>query len=70
MSQGSNATDYVAIGNTLARYCVALDTKNWELLHQVFTDDVDAKYPFPGGEMKGVAAVAGAIRKRYSLMES
>ena len=58
-----NPLDYVAIQNTLARYCLALDGKDFELLKQVFTADVDAIYPF-GGQIKGVEKVAAAIKKR------
>ena len=57
--------DYIAIKNTLSLYCVALDTKDFDLLNEVFTPNVEAKYPFPGGEMKGVKAVADAISQRY-----
>lgn len=60
-----NAVDYVAIRNTIARYCIALDTKDFDLLKQVFTPDVDSKYPFKGS-IKGVQNVADAIQKRYS----
>lgn len=56
--------DYFVIKNTLARYCFALDNKDFGLLSDVFTPDVDATYPFPGGNLKGVNAVASAISKR------
>ena len=58
-----NPLDYVAIQNTLARYCLALDTKDFDLLKQVFTEDVDTFYPFRG-PIKGVENVAAAIKKR------
>ena len=58
-----NPLDYVAIQNTLARYCIALDTKDFDLLRQVFTKDVDTIYPFRG-PIKGVDAVADAIKER------
>ena len=56
--------DYVEIQNTIARYCVALDTKDFNLLKDVFTADVSGNYPFNNG-LKGVAAVSKAIQKRY-----
>jgi len=59
-----NALDYIAIQNTIARYCLALDSKNFDLLKQVFTDDVDTVYPF-GGQRKGVQVIIDAINKRY-----
>lgn len=55
--------DYIAIQNTLARYCIALDTKDFELLRQVFTDDAGAIYPFTG-QVKGVQTMIDSISKR------
>lgn len=59
-----NPIDYFAIQNVLSLYCFALDTKNLALLSQVMTPDVDAQYPFPGGDMQGLEAVIGVISKR------
>ncbi|OCK76565.1 hypothetical protein K432DRAFT_385357 [Lepidopterella palustris CBS 459.81] len=59
-----NPIDYFAIQNVLSRYCIALDTKDFDLLSEVFTPNVDAKYPFPGGDMKGLEAVQSTIRGR------
>ena len=36
--------DYVEIQNTIARYCVALDTKDFDLLKDVFTTDVSGNF--------------------------
>ena len=60
----ANSIDYIAIQNVLARYCFALDTKDLALLHQVLTPDIDAQYPFPGGDMQGIEAVITTISKR------
>jgi len=61
----ANSIDYIAIQNVLARYCFALDTKDLKMLHQVLTPDIDAQYPFPGGDMQGIEAVISIISKRY-----
>lgn len=61
----ANCLSDQAIKNTVAVYCLALDSKTFTLLEDVFTHDVDAKYPFPGGEMKGVEAVAKKIQERF-----
>ncbi|EGP88153.1 uncharacterized protein MYCGRDRAFT_39911 [Zymoseptoria tritici IPO323] len=62
MSLLNSQSNHDSIRNTLATYCIALDTKDWPLLHQVFTPDVDAEYPF--ASLKGVEAVATAVEKR------
>lgn len=61
-----NPLDYITIQNTLSRYCIALDTKDFNLLKQVFTEDCDTVYPF-GGQIKGVQKVADAIQNRYAI---
>ncbi|EME38398.1 hypothetical protein DOTSEDRAFT_57502 [Dothistroma septosporum NZE10] len=60
----ANPIDYFAIRNTIATYCIALDTKDFQLLRHVFVEDVDAVYPF--WQIKGVQNVADAIQKRLS----
>lgn len=60
-----NFADYLAIKNTLALYCVALDTKDFSLLDEVFVPDAVTIYPFDGGNMQGVDQIAAVISKRY-----
>lgn len=60
----SNSLDYEAIRNTISLYCIALDTKNFDLLDEVFTVDVETVYPF-GGKRTGVKDIKDAIHKRY-----
>lgn len=63
MSIKPNQFDRFAIQHTLARYCFALDNKDFDLLKEVFTAEVDTVYPFKG-TIKGVNNVADAIKKR------
>lgn len=58
-----NPHDYRAIQNTLSRYCIALDTKDWALLNSVFAQDVAANYPF-NPNLSGVKSLAEAIANR------
>lgn len=58
-----NPLDPLAINNILSRYCQALDTKDWALLHEVFVPDVQADYPF-NRELRGADAVSSAIQNR------
>ncbi|GAB7356846.1 hypothetical protein MBLNU459_g7719t2 [Dothideomycetes sp. NU459] len=57
---------YEAIRNTLARYCIALDRKDFTMLEKVFVKDVDAKYPFGG--FGDVAALSDAISKSATFL--
>ncbi|EAT88816.2 hypothetical protein HBI56_039920 [Parastagonospora nodorum] len=60
---GPSALDHLAISNVLSCYCEALDTKNFELLEEVFVNDVVADYPF-NSNLEGVGSVSEAIRNR------
>lgn len=60
----ANFFDYIAVQNTLSLYCVALDTKDFLLLGEIFMPEVEARYPFEGGNVNGVRAIAAAISQR------
>ncbi|KAF2233464.1 hypothetical protein EV356DRAFT_577501 [Viridothelium virens] len=66
----ASAAEYEAIRNTVARYCFAIDDKDWNSLSLIFTPDADAEYPFPGGSLKGVKAMKDTIRKRLENVTS
>lgn len=59
-----NPFDYFAIQNTIARYCIALDNKNLDLLADIFAPDVHAKFPVLGKEINDVVTLAQTIEKR------
>lgn len=65
----TNPSDLLSIRNTLARYCVALDTKDFSLLDDVFLPSVRASYPFRP-TMDNVDAVKEAIKGRYVVNNS
>ncbi|ORY67004.1 uncharacterized protein BCR38DRAFT_472526 [Pseudomassariella vexata] len=65
----ANPLDYIAIQNTISRYCIALDTQDWDLLKEIFTTDVYASYPFRD-PMKGVQTLVDAIKRRLSPITS
>jgi hypothetical protein len=56
--------DHLAVKNIIARYCEALDAKDFKVLESVFLPNVVANYPF-NAELEGVDAVSAAIQKRY-----
>jgi hypothetical protein len=58
-----NPLDVLAIKNVVARYCQALDLKDFDLLSKVFVSDVEANYPF-NRAMQSLDEVRGAIKNR------
>jgi len=63
-TMSANFVDYIAVKNALSLYCVALDTKDFSLLEEVFLQDAETFYPFEGGNMVGVRAIADVIGRR------
>jgi hypothetical protein len=55
-----NPTDVNAIRETIARYSISIDTKDYNELYTVFTDDVVGEWP-PLGVVHGVPAIISAI---------
>jgi hypothetical protein len=64
-----NPLDHLAIQNVLAKYCEALDSKDFGMLDEVFLSNVSADYPF-NHELEGVGAVKAAIKNRYDKCSS
>lgn len=63
-----NAFDYVAIQNTLAKYCMALDSKTFHLLDDVFTPDVQVRYPIEGFDAaKDLESLIQRLEKRCAI---
>ena len=62
-----NPFDYFAIQNTIARYCVALDNKDFDLLADILAPDVHAKFPVLGADIHDAATLAQMIKKKYLI---
>lgn len=58
-----HSLEILAVMNVISLYSEALDAKNFDLLKNVFLQDVTADYPF-NSDLQGVEAVANAIRTR------
>ncbi|EMD62108.1 hypothetical protein GGP41_002418 [Bipolaris sorokiniana] len=58
-----NPLDVLAIKNVVSRYCQALDSKDFDMLGEVFVPDVEANYPF-NNSMKSLSEVKDAIKSR------
>ena len=61
--------DYEDIRNVIALYCIALDTRDFDKLDKVFTEDVETVYPF-GGRRVGIPDIKDAISNRYRAVIS
>ena len=53
--------DRVEIADLLARYCLALDGRDWGQLERVFTEDATAEYG-PAGNPRGLPAIIAVVR--------
>jgi len=58
--------DYIAIQNTLATYPLAIDSKDFGLLSEVFTADVVANYSAPLNILSGLTQVETVLQQRFA----
>jgi hypothetical protein len=56
-----DSTAVISLQQTLALYPLAVDSKNFAALDQVFTQDVVANYSAPIGVLNGLPAVISAL---------
>ncbi|MGW2329805.1 nuclear transport factor 2 family protein [Streptomyces sp. NPDC001700] len=54
----------LAIQELAARYCLAIDDRDWEALAALF--DADATMPIRGAEVRGRTEVVAALRERLA----
>jgi len=64
VSRAGYSEDYISIQNTLAIYPLAIDSKDFALLDQVFTDDVVADYSAPLNVLSGLTQVETVLQQR------
>ena len=60
----SYSNDWLAIHQTLNTYPLAIDSKDFGLLSQVFTNDVIANYSTGVGVLQGLTAVEEGLQQR------
>ncbi|WP_433496602.1 nuclear transport factor 2 family protein [Sphaerimonospora sp. CA-214678] len=61
--------DRLDIADLLARYCVALDGRDWDLLGQVFTEDAAAEYG-SAGSPRGLPAIVEVVRASLEPLDA
>jgi hypothetical protein len=59
----------LAIQNTIARYCLALDTHDFSILKQVFTTDIHADYSAVSPQNKNIDGLDSMIDKLMVILE-
>jgi len=64
MAKDIDIRDYIAISEVKARYCRAMDTKDWDAFAEVFTEDFELDTSAAGGPpaIRGRDAAVNAIR--------
>ncbi|WP_326791647.1 nuclear transport factor 2 family protein [Streptomyces sp. NBC_00841] len=57
------------IADLLAKYCLALDGRDWAALTQVFTEDAIAEYE-GAGTARGLAAITDVVRRALEPLDA
>ncbi|KAH7317175.1 SnoaL-like domain-containing protein [Stachybotrys elegans] len=55
-------SDHELIRNCIARYCIGVDLKDWEIFSKAFSDDAKATFPGPGGTIQGITALKTTVQ--------
>ncbi|KIW02027.1 uncharacterized protein PV09_06533 [Verruconis gallopava] len=63
------AATLLAIQNTISRYCIALDTRDFSLLKQVFTEDLRADYSAVSPQNRDIRGLDSLIDKLMVILE-
>lgn len=63
-------SDHELIRNSIARYCLGIDFRDWDLFSKSFTDDVKFLYPEPVGTFEGAPAMAAKIQSMIGSMQT
>jgi hypothetical protein len=61
-------SDELEIASVLNRYARAVDSKDWQLLRSLFTDDAELDYSSVGGPAGGREEVCGWLERSLTLM--
>ena len=62
--ENSDLANYIAVKQTLSAYPFAIDSKDFDALANVFTEDVVANYSAPINVLDGLDAVKSALSAR------
>ncbi|KAH8651760.1 SnoaL-like domain-containing protein [Ilyonectria robusta] len=55
-------SDHELIRNSIARYCIGVDLKDWKTFSNAFLDNAKVTFPGPGGTIEGATAIKAAVQ--------
>ncbi|GJC87703.1 hypothetical protein ColLi_10541 [Colletotrichum liriopes] len=62
--------DHELIRNTLARYAIGVDLKDWDLFSKAFLDNAIVTFPEPIGALDGIIAIKATISAMVEPFQS
>ncbi|KAH7376953.1 SnoaL-like domain-containing protein [Plectosphaerella cucumerina] len=62
----SPISDHDLIRNTIARYSIGVDLKDWDLFTSAFTETAKITFPAPMGTFEGITTITATIQSTVS----
>ncbi|KAL2214735.1 hypothetical protein CC79DRAFT_1376362 [Sarocladium strictum] len=63
-------SDHELIRNTIARYCLGIDFREWDLFAKAFTKDVKIIYPDPIGSLDGIPSTVAKVQAMLGSLQT
>ncbi|KAH6867253.1 hypothetical protein B0T10DRAFT_362287, partial [Thelonectria olida] len=55
-------SDHELIRNCIARYCIGIDLRDWDIFSNAFLDNAKVYFPEPVGAIEGIAALKATVQ--------
>lgn len=55
-------SDHKLIRNCIARYCIGIDLRDWDIFSNAFLDSAKAYFPEPVGAIEGITALKATVQ--------
>lgn len=63
-------SDHELIRNSIARYCIGLDLKDWDLFSKAFSGNIKAHFPEPVGLVEGIPAFRAKMQTMVASLQT
>lgn len=63
-------SDHELIRNCIARYCIGIDLRDWNIFSKAFLDNVKVHFPDPIGTIEGITALSGQVQNMVGSLQT
>ncbi|KAH7176151.1 SnoaL-like domain-containing protein [Dactylonectria macrodidyma] len=63
-------SDHELIRNCIARYCIGIDLRDWDIFSNAFLDNAKAYFPEPVGAIEGITALKATVQGMVGTLKT